>query len=129
VVGDWDATWRVAEPVLPILRQKGWLAALVAQDGLTLDQVPWGAFDVLFIGGSDRFKLAESTYEMVEEASLRNAWIHCGRANSYRRIKAMAHAGVNSADGTFLKYGPDTNLPRLLRWLDLLETKPKLEVA
>ena len=129
VVGNWDATLSASLPVLPLLRAKGWLAALVDQDGLTLDTVPWGAFDVLFIGGTDRFKLSESTYELVKEAEARNVWTHCGRVNSYRRLKAMAHAGVNSADGTFLKFGPDINMPRMLKWLYLLDAQPKLEVA
>ncbi len=43
-----------------------------------------------------------------------------GRVNSYRRLAYAQSIGCHSADGTYLKYGPDLNLPRLLRWLDLL---------
>ena len=29
--------------------------------------------------------------------------------------------GLDSADGTFLSFGPDKNLPQLLNWLDHIE--------
>lgn len=127
VVGDADATWERSRPVLPVLRGMGYLASLVAQDGITTPD--WQAFDVLFLGGTNAFKESEQAYELVAEAHRRGKWCHAGRVNSYRRLKAMAHAGVDSADGTFLKYGPDVNLPRLLNWLTLLDIRPKLEVA
>jgi len=39
------------------------------------------------------------------------------RVNSLRRLRHAAAIGCESADGTFLAYGPDRNLPTLLGWL------------
>jgi hypothetical protein len=51
VVGDAAATLERSRPYLPLIRQMGYPAALVAQNGLEDLVVPWGEFDVLFIGG------------------------------------------------------------------------------
>lgn len=40
-----------------------------------------------------------------------------GRVNSLRRLRLAQAMGCDSADGTYLAYGPDRNLPRLLGWL------------
>jgi hypothetical protein len=40
-----------------------------------------------------------------------------GRVNSRRRLRIAAQMGCHSADGTFLAFGPDRNLPHLLGWL------------
>ncbi|MFJ1961847.1 hypothetical protein [Streptomyces massasporeus] len=34
--------------------------------------------------------------------------------------------GCTSCDGTYLAFGPDTNLPRLLAWMNELHTSPTL---
>lgn len=34
--------------------------------------------------------------------------------------------GCDSVDGTYLTFGPDVNLPRLLGWLDGAEQAPQL---
>jgi hypothetical protein len=34
-----------------------------------------------------------------------------------KRLRYAASIGCHSVDGTFLAYGPDRNLPTLLRWL------------
>ncbi|MEU7524660.1 hypothetical protein AB0A74_02880 [Saccharothrix sp. NPDC042600] len=44
--------------------------------------------------------------------------VHLGRLNSARRRKLAEVFGVDTADGTFLTYGPDKNLARLARWPD-----------
>jgi hypothetical protein len=41
-----------------------------------------------------------------------------GRLNSRRRLRHAAAIGCHSADGTYLAYGPDKNLPKLLGWLN-----------
>lgn len=101
----------------------GYPVALVAQDGLEhlLDYVPWGLIDVLFIGGSTEWKLSAGARECVEAAARRGRSTHMGRVNSYRRLALAQSWGVDSADGTFLAFGPTKNLPRLTAWLDKLE--------
>jgi hypothetical protein len=126
VVGDAAATLRRAAPVLPVLRRLGFRAAFVAQDGLEALPVPWDDFDALFVGGTTAWKLSEPAYALVREAKARGKWAHQGRCNSERRLRAAAVGGYDSADGTFLKFGPDKNLPRLLGWLARLEGQARL---
>jgi hypothetical protein len=125
VVGDAAATWRRSEPVLPVLRRLGFRAALVAQDGWD-GRVDWDSFDCLFMGGTTEFKLSERAWELCREATARGKWTHMGRVNSLRRLRAAAVGGYNSADGTFLRFGPDKNLPKLLGWLAELRRQPAL---
>lgn len=47
-----------------------------------------------------------------------------GRVNSGKRLKLADNWGCDTADGTFLAFGPDKNLPRLLAWLENLGGKP-----
>jgi hypothetical protein len=126
VVGDAAATLARSRPFLPILRALGFPAALVAQDGLESLPVPWDAVDCLFIGGTTSWKLSEAAYTLMAEAKRRHKWVHAGRVNSLRRLRAMAIAGADSADGTFLKFGPDVNLPRMARWLQVIREQPPL---
>jgi len=104
----------------------GYPAAFVVQDGATIDTVPWDTFDVLFVGGSTEFKLGAQARALIWHAKSRGMWVHCGRVNSNKRYRLMAALGVDSADGTYLKHGLDTNLPKLLGWLDGLLAYPEL---
>lgn len=126
VVGDAAATWRRSASVLPVLRRLGFRAALVAQDGLDTGTLDWDAFDCLFVGGTTAYKLSEDAYAAVREAKARGKHCHMGRVNSRRRLRAAAVGGYDSADGTFLKFGPDKNLPRLLGWLRELREQAML---
>jgi hypothetical protein len=120
VVGDAPKTLLRSLPVLPALRELGFKAALVAQDGLQDLFVPWSLFDVLFIGGSTEWKLSDHARDLSAEAIRRGKTVHMGRVNSYKRIKIADDFGCATADGTFLKFGPTENLGRLLNWFDKL---------
>lgn len=52
IVGDAPGTLRRSEPWLPVIRRLGYPAALVAQNGLEGELIPWDEFDVLFLGGT-----------------------------------------------------------------------------
>jgi len=56
-------------------------------------------------------------YSLIAEAKRRGKWAHMGRVNGRSRLLAAVGAGCDSVDGTYLAFGPDTNLPKLLRWL------------
>jgi hypothetical protein len=112
--------------VLPLIRQAGYHAALVAQDGFENLAIEWGAFDALFIGGSTAWKLSAAAADAMGEARRRGKWVHVGRVNSGRRLRAVDAMGANSVDGTYLRFGPDVNLPRMERWLEDLERAPSL---
>lgn len=116
VVGDAVATYERSLPWLPKIRALGYPAAFVLQDGAADDLIPWDDFDCLFIGGSTDYKLSAEARAWVAEAKRRGKWVHMGRVNSERRFKYAAAIGCDSADGTFLTFGPDTNLPKLLAW-------------
>ena len=124
VVGDAESTLAKSLPVLPLIRAEGYRAALVAQDGLETMDVPWDAFDCLFVGGTTAWKLSEAAYRLVREADERGKWTHMGRVNSWRRLKAAAVSGYDSADGTFLAFGPDVLMPRVRDWILTLRREP-----
>lgn len=116
VVGDAAATLTRSAPHLPAIRALGYPAALVAQDGLEDLEVPWDAFDALFIGGTTTWKEGAAAAALVAEANRRGKWVHMGRVNSRRRWSYAEHIGCDSVDGTFLAFGPDQNLIRLAGW-------------
>lgn len=128
VVGDAEATLARSVPMLPRIRNLGYPAALVAQDGLEHLTVPWGAFDVLFLGGSTAWKLGPHARRLASEAKSRGKEVHMGRVNSERRYRYAAAIGCDSADGTYLTFGPDVNLPRLLAWTRSAD-QPELEAT
>lgn len=126
VVGDAKATLDRSTPVLPRLREAGYPAALVGQDGLERMEVPWDAFDAFFIGGSTDWKLSESAAALARHARSLGKWVHMGRVNSLKRLRIAASMGCNSVDGTYLKYGPAINGERLGEWLTELAENPSL---
>lgn len=117
VVGDAVATLARSAPHLPTIRELGYPAALVAQDGLERLEVPWDSFDVLFLGGSTEWKLGEHAARLTATALDRGKRVHMGRVNSGKRFRYAKSLGCHSADGTFLVFGPDKNLVRLRRWI------------
>lgn len=116
VVGDAAATLARSLPFLPMIRALGYPAALVGQDGLELLDVPWDAFDVLFLGGSTEWKLSPAAAQLAAEARARGKGVHMGRVNSRRRWLLAETFGCDTADGTFLAFGPDQNLERMRMW-------------
>lgn len=127
VLGDAAATLARSTPVLPLIRELGYPAALVGQDGLV--DPPWETFDAFFIGGTTAWKMSMDAFRLTREARRRGKWCHMGRVNSYRRLRLAELFGCHSADGTILKYGPTTNLPRVMRWLGLERDLPLWETA
>lgn len=126
VVGDAAATIERSRPWLPKIRSLGYRAAFVAQDGSDAHPPPWGDFDVLFLGGTDRFKLGPEGHRVALEAKRRGLWLHCGRVNSKRRCRYAEALGCDSADGTFLKFAPTENHGRMQVWLDDLRDRPAM---
>jgi len=118
VVGDAEATLDLSLPYLPTIRQLGFKPAFVSQDGCRDDLIPWDLFDCLFVGGTDAWKLSEPSYALVAKAKTLGKWTHMGRVNSLRRLVACSVSAFDSADGTYVKYGPDRRFPELCDWLD-----------
>lgn len=118
---DAAATLARSAPMLPRIRALGFPAALVAQNGLEHLDVPWDDFDVLFIGGDDAWKEGPAAAQLARAAKQRGKRVHMGRVNSLRRLRIAERIGCDSADGTYLAFGPDRNLPTLLSWLRQLD--------
>lgn len=143
VVADHGATLERSWPMLRRIRQAGLPAALCAQNGAQVDDMPWDYIDVVFLAGivecapcgwvpavtdlpldvcPEGHQLAEwKTGAVAEaitaEAKRRGLWVHMGRVNTRSRMLRAKAMGCDSADGTYLAYGPDQNLPSLLGWL------------
>jgi hypothetical protein len=94
--------------------------ALVAQDGLTPEQVPWQRIDALFIGGTTEWKMGEEARVLMREARMRSKWLHMGRVNSYERGRYARWLGCDSIDGTQFSWFRDTKLPAYLNSLEQL---------
>lgn len=118
VVADSHGTLALFRAWLPALRRRGLPAALVAQDGLTPEQVPWGDLAALFIGGSTAWKEGIEAAALIQAAREREIWVHVGRVNTERRLRYFDALGIDSFDGTQFSMFPDTYIPS---WLERLE--------
>jgi hypothetical protein len=116
-VGDAVVTLALFEHWEPILHARGFPVALVAQDGLTPEQVPWDRIECLFIGGTDNWKLCDEAVALCREAKRRGKLVHVGRCNSFVRIRAAMAMGADSTDGSQFSWWPDRYIPKGLRWI------------
>jgi hypothetical protein len=111
VVGDAAATLERFTQYADTIRVHGYPVAFVTQDGLQMADVPWGQFDVLFVGGSTEHKLY-GAWEFINEAKRRGLWVHIGRVNSAKRIEMFWMA--DSCDGTTLTREPSPHKQAML---------------
>ena len=98
------------------IKRRGFPVAFVAQDGQ--EHLPFPiAFDWLFIGGTDQFKLGSAADECIRRAKRIGKPVHVGRVNSIKRMAHFKLMEVDSVDGTFPIYEPDTARARLSKGL------------
>lgn len=126
VVADAAATLRLFERWGPDLAARGYRVALVAQDGLALDDVPWPLLDALFIGGSTAWKCGPEAWRLGLAAKRHGKALHVGRVNSLRRMRIARAMNADSIDGTSFSMFPDRWIPRALAWLSDLECQKEL---
>lgn len=158
VVGDAAATAERSRPWLARIRELGIPAAFVAQNGIEHMAVPWDAFDVLFLGGSlecvpcsfvwpavirpkrgqecpgcgrvlAEWKLGAAARDLTMAAKERGKRVHMGRVNAAKRLDYATFIGCDTADGTFIAFAPDQNLPKVLRWLDKVHEPSLLDLS
>ncbi|MES1975701.1 MAG: hypothetical protein V4472_24860 [Pseudomonadota bacterium] len=123
----------------PLIREMGYPAAVVAQDGAERLAWPWEDMDCLFVGGERRsrceWKVSPAAERLVRAARNAGKWVHMGRVNSLRRLERARSMGVNSVDGTFVKYwrrkraGEDSHNrggAELARWTAVLDAERTL---
>ena len=99
------------------IKRRGFPVAFVAQDGQDTLEFPV-AFDWLFIGGTDDFKMGPAADECIRRAKRLGKPVHVGRVNSITRIRHFQLMEVDSVDGTFPTYEPDTARARLAKPLE-----------
>lgn len=143
VVADHQATLERSWPMLRQIRSIDVPVALCAQNGATADDLPWDYIDAVFLAGIvectpcefvpnvadlpmqlcpnghplTEWKEGAIASSIASEGKARDKWVHMGRVNTRNRVLRAKTMGCDSADGTFLAFGPDQNLPRLLSWL------------
>lgn len=121
VVGDARATLASFDEWAPELERRGLPLGLVAQDGLTLDELRDRAprLAALFIGGSTEWKEGDEAAELAREAKRLGLWVHWGRVNTRRRFDLIVATGAaDSFDGSKWARWRKTYLPTALAWLD-----------
>ena len=123
VVGDAVATLERAYPMLCQIRTLGYPVALVMQDGMTPEMVPWDDIDAIFIGGTTDWKLGPDVPLLVEQARKRNKWVHMGRVNSWSRFDYARSIGCDSVDGTVLRFDPSRPVKE---WMERAEREPHI---
>lgn len=109
----------------PIIKRYNLPVALVLQDGMIADGIPYNMLDAIFIGGSNEFKLGEEVRKIVKKAKEMGKWIHMGRVNSNKRLKYAYEIGCDSVDGSGYSMFPDKKIPEALRFLETI-TKESL---
>lgn len=125
---DAAATLEESLPWLGHIRHLGYPAAFAAQDGSEDGLIPWDEFDVLFLAGSTEWKLGEAARRLAADARRRGLDVHMGRVNSARRLRYADAIGCTSADGTYVAFAPDKNLPTALRWVRDINYQPALDL-
>lgn len=116
VVGDARATLELYKKWAYQIKRHHCPVAFVAQDGQECLEFPI-AFDWLFIGGTTGWKMSDAADECIRRAKKLGKRVHVGRVNSIRRIRHFQIMEVDSVDGTFPIYEPDTAKRRLSKAL------------
>jgi hypothetical protein len=101
-----------------VIRGVGFVPALVAQDGLIAEDVPWRELGALFIGGSTEWKLSPPCCKLMAYAKARGLWVHVGRVNTENRIWSAVGAGADSCDGTSFSMFSRRRIPEALEWIE-----------
>lgn len=109
-----------------VIRACGFPPALVGQDGMTVDDIPWPEVGALFIGGSTEWKLGPQAETLIAYAKSRGLWVHCGRVNSQRRMWDMARKGVDSWDGTKYSRWSERWIPEAVDVSDAIAAQSRL---
>lgn len=113
-------------PWLPFIQSLGIPAAFAAQNDCEHGLIPWDDLDVLFLAGDTAWKTGPIAERLSREAKDRGKGVHMGRVNSLLRLRVAEWFGCDSADGTYVAFGPSKNLARALGWVAELERQPSL---
>jgi hypothetical protein len=62
------------------------------------------------------WKLSREAADLAADALARGKKVHMGRVSSELRVRHAIAIGCSTKDGTYLRFGADENLPKLLGW-------------
>ena len=117
VVGDADATLDLFNEWVGIVGgDYQYPVALVAQDGMKAEHIPWIEIDALFIGGTDGPEGKRSMGPLMAEAKRQGKLVHVGRINRKRGMRWAKSHGADSVDGSAFAKWTDTHLPWALEF-------------
>lgn len=97
-----------------IIAAYGYPVAFAVQDGIEDYPPPWGYFDALFIGATNRTKYSRHVAELVRGAKARGLWVHNGRVNGLSAVRYSKTIGCDSFDGTGFTHEPSVKIPKVL---------------
>ncbi len=55
---------------------------------------------------------------LIRQAQTHGVRVHVGRVNSGTRFRHFDALGCDTADGTYLAFGPEKNAPKLFGWMN-----------
>lgn len=73
--------------------------ALVLQDGIGRQRIPWDRIDAVFVGGTDNFKISKEAINACRTAKMLDKWVHVGRVNTPERVRNWVGL-ADSIDGS-----------------------------
>ena len=131
VVGDAKETLRLFDEWEEEVRATGQPVAFVGQDGAENLDLPWDRFECFFVGGRKpergrEWKLSRAASDLCHEAKRRGKWVHVGRVNSLRRMRAVFEGNMaDSVDGSSASMFGDTYIRKYLEWIAGIKRESK----
>lgn len=96
-----------------IIKEFGYPVALVTQDGMTPEMIPWHLVDCLFVGGSNYHKRGMEATVLISEAKRHGIWVHVGRVQAGSTM--LTHwPEADSFDGTTLIKHPTQQIGSII---------------
>jgi hypothetical protein len=103
VVGNAKRTLEAFQYWHPRIRRFELPVALVLQNGIEHERIPWERIACVFIGGDNPFKGSQAVRDAVKCARLHGLWVHMGRVNTPERLDLACDVDCDSIDGTGIK--------------------------
>lgn len=117
IIVSWSGTLALWRSWRDALQVRNLPAAIVLQDGATVDTIPWSEIASVFVGGTTRWKLSKTVERLILTAHAKEKWVHVGRVNTMARVAHFDPLPVDSIDGTQFSMFPDTYIPKYLHRL------------
>lgn len=121
VIANAGETLRLFRLWEPMIHSLGFPVAFVAQDGQTVDALPWDSCEAVFIGGSTRFKLSAEADTILAYAVARGKHRHVGRVNSWPRVQHFWGL-TDTIDGSGFSKWPK-RIKLFLKWAEAMDGK------